>query len=138
MNKFIKKLEKWWETAKIRWKEASGGQRAYAIAGAGVVVLGVLVGGALQQAVFTGLIFNMLLWMMLFESPWAIALMRRWGTPIDLTITLAGFLFGGGGGVTALMVGVVVGALFSVFRVMFCGTGDAPVPSDGSPEEVAS
>ena len=117
----IEKLNNFWQQARKTWQGMTGSQRMYAGVGAGVVALGFVTGGPLMQAVFTGLIFNTLLWMMLYESNFAMGLMREYGGKIDLGITLMGFLFGGGSGVTALMVGVVVGALFSVFRVMFCG-----------------
>ena len=139
IDTIIKKVTGAWRKVKLRWGEMTKGQKEYTLLGFGVVVAGVLVGGALQQAVITGLIFNTLLWMMLSESEWSMGIMRKYGKPIDLTITIVGFIFGGGAGVTALMVGVVVGALFSVFRVFFCGTPDGDVVVEGAePQEVAA
>lgn len=120
-DSLVKTATEVWVRVKHSWADMSALQRGYAFTGLGVVILGFMVGGPLMQAVFTGLIFNTLLWMMFWESQFIMGVMRAYGGKIDLVVTLLGFLFGGGGGVTALMVGVVVGALFSVFRVLICG-----------------
>jgi len=119
-SKLRERVSRWWEELKEGWGLLSTGQKIYSSMGAGIVVIGALVGGPLMQAVFTGLIFNSLLWMMFYESTFWMLLMTKYGAAIDRIVTLAGFFFGGSGAVTSLMVAVVVGALFSVFRVIFC------------------
>lgn len=110
-------------------------QRFYAVLGVGVVGVGFYIGGVVLQAVFAGLVFNALLWAMIRESEWLMDQMAKWGWHIDLLVTVAGIIFGLTSPVTGMMTGIVVGAIFSVFRVTICGARDTSDNNKGSAEQ---
>lgn len=140
MENILPTIRGWWDKLKAAWGKATPTQRKFAGLGGAIVAAGALIGGQLIQAVVTALIANTLLWAMIKESAFMMEVMSRWGNAIDYIITFVGMFFSGAGGITMLMTGVVVGAFFTIFRIIICSEykskaeqAEAPVGAEPCP-----
>jgi hypothetical protein len=94
----------------------TGRQRLYAVAGVVVVGGAAWAGGFLMQAMAAALLINVLMWMLITESGWAMQVLRRWGGKIDAILTICSIFFSPATGVLAWLAGAMFGAIFSIFR----------------------
>lgn len=114
-NDLSERLRGW-----LRRFKDSPSTRAGLLAGALMGAAGVLAGGVVLQAVVASLVANGLGWWMITQSPRAMRFMRKYGLKIDVIVTVGG-LFLPVPGVTGFLVGILLGAGFSVFRMLLCG-----------------
>lgn len=89
---------------------------ALAIAGASMIGGGLLLTASVAAAIITGM-----LWLMIMQSEKAYDFVKRFGKVVDICVTIVGIFFTPLPGVLGFLTGAMIGAFFTIGRMLFCG-----------------